>query len=51
MLVELRCEKFHQKVIKFHKGMNVVLGSLDADNSIGKTTFLMILDFIFGGDD
>ena len=51
MLVELRCEKFHQKIIKFHKGMNVVLGTLDADNSIGKTTFLMILDFIFGGDD
>lgn len=51
MLVELRCDKFHQKVIKFHKGMNVVLGTIDADNSIGKTTFLMILDFIFGGDD
>lgn len=51
MLVELRCDKFHQKVIKFHKGLNAVLGTIDADNSIGKTTFLMILDFIFGGDD
>lgn len=51
MLVELRCDKFHQKIIKFHKGMNTVLGTVNADNSIGKTTFLMILDFVFGGDD
>jgi uncharacterized protein YydD (DUF2326 family) len=27
------------------------LGSSDAKNSIGKSTFLMIIDFVFGGDD
>lgn len=50
MLAEIRCEKFKQKIITFHKGLNVVLGDDKATNSIGKTTLLMIIDFIFGGN-
>lgn len=51
MLIELKCDKFHQKTITFHKGLNVALGTHAGDNSLGKSTFLMILDYIFGGDD
>lgn len=56
MLVELRCEAFKEAgrirpPIRFHEGLNVVLGTRTGDNSIGKSTFLLILDFVFGGDD
>ena len=56
MLVEVRCNKFisNGKVrepIRFHAGLNVVLGDDNGSNSIGKSTFLMILDFVFGGID
>jgi hypothetical protein len=49
MLKEINCSIFHEKTVKFHKGLNIVLGDNVASNSIGKSTFLMILDFIFGG--
>nr|WP_278430425.1 DUF2326 domain-containing protein [Brevibacillus laterosporus] len=49
MLKEIRCEIFREKVIGFHKGLNVVLGDSVGSNSIGKSTLLMIVDFIFGG--
>lgn len=56
MLVEVRCDKFvsNCKVrgpIRFHAGLNAVLGDDNGSNSIGKSTFLMILDFVFGGSD
>lgn len=56
MLVEVRCDKFisNGKVrepIRFHAVLNVVLGDDNGSNSIGKSTFLMILDFVFGGTD
>ncbi|WP_085523867.1 DUF2326 domain-containing protein [Tuberibacillus sp. Marseille-P3662] len=50
MLIEIRCEIFREKVITFNKGLNVILGDNSGSNSIGKSTLLMILDFIFGGD-
>ncbi len=50
MLLEIYCEKFHQKRVIFHKGLNVVLGTEIGDNSIGKSTFLLIVDFVLGGD-
>lgn len=49
MLSEIYCEKFHQKRITFHKGLNVVLGTSKADNSIGKSSLMLIIDFAFGG--
>ena len=57
MLREIRCDKFRtfddkpREPIKFHPGLNAVLGTNDAKNSIGKSTFLMIIDFVFGGRD
>lgn len=56
MLVEIRCDKFisHGDIrppIYFHPGLNTVLGSETGSNSIGKSTFLMIIDFAFGGED
>jgi len=56
MLTEIMCEKFiyHGKPrgrIHIRPGLNVVLGSNSGSNSIGKSTFLMMIDFIFGGTD
>ena len=56
MLVEIRCDKFisygeQRPPIYFHEGLNTVLGSESGSNSIGKSTFLMIIDFAFGGND
>ena len=56
MLVEISCDKFIdagsvRAPITFSKGLNVVLGTETGTNSIGKSTFLLILDFVFGGED
>lgn len=56
MLIEIMCSEFKDHGtprgrIKFRQGLNTVLGSETGTNSIGKSTFLMILDFVFGGDD
>lgn len=50
MLREIVCEEFKQKVIRFNAGFNTVLGTESGDNSIGKSTFLLIIDFVLGGD-
>ncbi|MFX4263691.1 AAA family ATPase [Pelotomaculum propionicicum] len=49
MLYEIICDKFKEKRVEFHNGLNTVLGTDSGDNSIGKSTFLMIVDFVFGG--
>lgn len=51
MLYEIICEQFKQKRIEFHSNLNTVLGDDFGSNSIGKSTFLMIVDFVFGGKD
>ncbi len=54
MLKEIRCDKFTNnipnKTVYFQKGLNCVVGADDALNSIGKSSFLMIVDFCFGGN-
>ncbi len=50
MLTEIICDKFFQKKIVFTQGLNVILGDDNATNSIGKSTFLLIIDFVFGGE-
>ena len=50
MLVKLSCEKFRVKTLKFHDDLNVVIGDEKAANSIGKSTILMVIDFVFGGE-
>lgn len=51
MLYEIICDDFKQPRIQFHPGLNTVLGDGSGSNSIGKSTFLMIIDFVFGGSD
>lgn len=56
MLIEISCDKFMdgsevRPPIKFEKGLNTILGASRVSNSIGKSTFLMIIDFAFGGKD
>ena len=56
MLKEILCDEFISNgkprgAITFHPGLNAVVGNESGTNSVGKSTFLMILDFVFGGDD
>lgn len=51
MLKQITCEIFRQKQILFHNGLNAVVGDDIASNSIGKSTMLMIIDFVFGGEE
>lgn len=54
MLIEIRCDLFNNhiknKTIKFSSGINVVLGDDVATNSIGKSSLLLIIDYIYGGE-
>ncbi|GIP62690.1 hypothetical protein J32TS6_12450 [Virgibacillus pantothenticus] len=50
MLTRIKSAIFSEETIEFHEGLNVVLGDNNGSNSIGKSTLLMILDFIFGGN-
>lgn len=50
MLIEINCQSFKQKQVLFGEGLNVVKGDDLSSNSIGKSTLLMIIDFVFGGD-
>jgi hypothetical protein len=54
MLIEIQCDQFISNgeprgPIELHEGLNTVVGGANADNSIGKSTFLLIVDFCFGG--
>lgn len=56
MLKTIQCDKFIENgrvrpPIMFKQGLNTLLGCEFAANSIGKSTFLMIIDFVFGGND
>lgn len=50
MLKEIWCPFFKHKKISFHDGLNIILGDDDAKNSIGKSTALMVIDFVQGGN-
>lgn len=54
MLTEIYCDKYADEKgprppIKLGRGLNIVVGGNDATNSIGKTTFLLAVDFALGG--
>ena len=56
MLKQISCDQFmvdgHPRgPIYFNKGLNVILGGHSGTNSIGKSTLLIIIDFVFGGTD
>jgi uncharacterized protein YydD (DUF2326 family) len=50
MLNYIECDKFVEKRIAFHKKLNIVTGDYKSTNSIGKSTLLKVVDFIFGGE-
>jgi uncharacterized protein YydD (DUF2326 family) len=50
MLTRIESKIFQEEAIEFHEGLNVVLGDNKGSNSIGKSTLLMIIDFVFGGN-
>ena len=54
MLSEIESDAFkdsgHERgAIRFRRGLNTVLGSASGANSIGKSTFLLAIDYAFGG--
>jgi len=56
MLIEIQCDEFKSNgqprpPIRLNSGLNTILGDNVGSNSIGKSTFLMIIDFVFGGND
>ncbi|HCD1094140.1 TPA: hypothetical protein JD652_RS02760 [Proteus mirabilis] len=51
MLKKIYCEKLIRKELNFKKGLNAILGPKNGANSIGKSSVLMLIDFVFGGDD
>ena len=56
MLYEIICDEFisHGKKrgrIVFNSGLNIVQGHNTGTNSIGKSSFLLAVDFAFGGED
>ncbi|MGL4865155.1 MAG: DUF2326 domain-containing protein [Cetobacterium sp.] len=50
MLREIQSDFLIENKIELFAGLNIVLGDSKASNSIGKSTFLMIIDLIFGGE-
>ena len=52
MLVKIECASFavEHREIMFNPGLNTILGSSDGRSSIGKSTFLWIIDYAFGGE-
>lgn len=49
MLKEISCKHFIKNPLIFSNGLNTILGDNYSTNSIGKSTILMIIDFVFGG--
>lgn len=51
MLTQIRCDAFAEDMrsLTLKPGLNTILGSSEGSNAIGKSTFLWIVDFIFGG--
>lgn len=50
MLVEVSCDVFRNRTILFHSGLNVILGDEEGANSIGKSSLLLVIDFVYGGN-
>ena len=52
MLVKIECDQFakEHRELTFNPGLNTVLGSSSGSNAIGKSTFLWIIDYVFGGE-
>ena len=51
MLKEIRCNKLIENKLEFNDGLNALIGPDDGENSIGKSSVLMLIDFSLSGDD
>lgn len=56
MLKSIQCNKFKNErnpegIMNFSNGLNIICGDNEGDNSIGKSSLLMVIDFVFGGSD
>lgn len=49
MLKFIECDWFLEKRITFHARLNIVVGDRVNSNSIGKSTLLKVIDFVYGG--
>ncbi|MHC8324181.1 DUF2326 domain-containing protein [Pseudomonas sp. GB2N2] len=49
MLKFIECNWFVEKRITFHENLNIVVGDRVNSNSIGKSTLLKVIDFVYGG--
>lgn len=45
-----KINKTERESINFKEGLNVILGKNDGKMSIGKSSALLVIDFVFGGD-
>ena len=55
MLIEIQSDAFKigntvRDAISFHSGLNSVVAYTQGNNSVGKTSFLLAIDFAFGGE-
>lgn len=55
MLVEMSSPAFKENGVErppviFKEGLNVILGKEDGENSIGKSSAMLAIDFVFGGN-
>lgn len=51
MLKTILCDKIPLAPLHFSTGLNVLVGDDAGENSIGKSSVLLLIDFVFGGDD
>lgn len=51
MLKTIFCDKIPLAPLHFVPGLNVLVGDDAGENSIGKSSVLLLIDFVFGGDD
>lgn len=49
MLTSIYCEKLSRRFLTFNEGLNTILGPRSGANSIGKSSVLYLIDFVFGG--
>ena len=49
MLKLIYCNQFKKQTISFNHGLNIVAGDSNGSNSIGKSSLLLAIDFVYGG--
>lgn len=50
MLTSIFCKKLSRSTLYFKSGLNTILGPRSGSNSVGKSSVLYLIDFVFGGD-